>query len=52
MVGNDELEDLYAAGSIGMNTYLVTDWMLPCPDHPHTGARGTFEELLEFLAAL
>ena len=52
MVGNDELEDLYAAGSIGMNTYLVTDCLLSCPDHPHTGARGTFEELLEFLAAL
>ena len=52
MMGNDELEDMYAAGSIGMNTYLVTDCLLPCPDHPHKGAHGTFEELLEFLEAL
>ena len=52
MVGNDEREDMFAASAAGLNTFLLTDCLLPCPDHPHKGARGTFPELLEFLAAL
>ena len=52
MVGNDELEDMYAATSAGMSGYLVTDCMLPSSDHPWEGNRGTFKDLLKFLAAL
>ena len=52
MVGNDEREDMYAASAAGLNTFLLTDCLIPCPDHPHEGPRGTFPELLEFLENL
>ena len=52
MVGNDEREDMYAASAAGLNTFLLTDCLIPCPDHPQSGPRGTFPELLEFLKNL
>lgn len=52
MIGNDELEDMYAATSIGMSAYLVTDCLLPSTEHPWDGPKGTFLEMLEFLRAL
>lgn len=52
MIGNDELEDMYTASSLGMDCYLVTDWMIPREGYTWTGKKGTFVELLEFLAFL
>ena len=52
MVGNDEVEDMYAASAAGLKGYLVTDCLLPSAEHPWAGPRGTFPELLELLAAL
>ncbi len=49
MIGNDEKEDMYAASSIGMNCYLVTDCKIPCEEHPWNGASGDFASLLEVL---
>lgn len=52
MVGNDELEDMYAASSVGMNCYYVTDNAIPCREHIWDGERGTFAELVEYLCGL
>lgn len=49
MVGNDELEDMYAGTQAGLNGFLVTDCLIPSPDHPWNGPKGTFRELVELL---
>jgi len=49
MVGNDELEDMYAAGLAGIDGYLVTDCLIPSEEHPWNGPRGSFAEMLEYL---
>ncbi len=49
MIGNDEREDMYAAGLAGMDGYLVTDCLIPCPEHPWSGPRGSFADVLEYL---
>lgn len=53
MIGNDEEEDMYAACTVcGMDGYLVTDTMIPSKDHPWTGPKGTFAELIKILNEL
>ena len=52
MIGNDEREDMLCASSLGMDCYLVTDCMIPCPDHPWQGKKGTFAEMVEMLKSL
>lgn len=52
MIGNDENEDMYAASSLGMRCYLVTDCLLPSRDHPWQGERGTFSGMVEMLINL
>ena len=52
MIGNDENEDMYSASSVGMDCYLVTGSDIPCAEHPWTGRRGSFDELIEFLKGL
>lgn len=53
MIGNDENEDMYAAGQAGIRSrYLVTDCLLPSEEHPWTGRRGSFAELVEMLRSL
>ena len=52
VVGNDEREDMYAASSIGMNCFLVTDCMIACEEHPWNGERGNFEDLIKKLENL
>lgn len=52
MVGNDEREDMYAASSIGMNCFLVTDCMIADAEHPWSGERGSFEDLIRKLETL
>ncbi len=49
MIGNDELEDMHCASSLGMQCYLVTDWMIPREGFSWNGPKGTFEELIEYL---
>jgi len=51
-VGNDEREDAFAASSIGMDCYIVTDNVIPCEEHPWNGRKGTFAELVEYLREL
>ena len=52
MIGNDENEDMYAGTQAGMHCWLVTDWMIPCREHPWEGPKGTFEQTLEMLGKL
>lgn len=52
MIGNDELEDMYAASSAGLDGYLVTDCLIPCARHPWQGKRGSFAEMIEYLKTL
>lgn len=51
MIGNDETEDMYAASQIGMQTFLVTDCLIASENHPYTGERGTFADLVAKLKA-
>ncbi len=52
MIGNDVKEDMQPASRIGMDTYLVTDWMIPDADQPWEGKQGSFQDLLEMLENL
>lgn len=49
MIGNDVGEDMLAAGSLGMETYLVTDCLIPAKNGEYTGPSGSFAELVEYL---
>lgn len=52
MIGNDEGEDMHPCVSLGMDTFLVTDCLIPDSSHLYTGRKGTFTELLAFLKDL
>ncbi len=53
MIGNDEEEDMYAACTVcGMDGFLVTDTMIESKEHPWTGARGSFSDLIDMLNKL
>lgn len=52
MIGNDEKEDMWAAAQAGIEGFLVTDNLIPSPEHPHTGLRGSFAELLQWMETL
>ena len=52
MIGNDEREDIFAASSIGMNCYLVTDNLDSAPDCEINCEKGSFEDLIEKLKTL
>ncbi len=53
MIGNDEEEDMYAGCTVtGMDGFLVTDTMIKSKEHPWTGRRGTFKELIQMLKEL
>ncbi len=49
MVGNDELEDMYAANAAGLHCLLLTDHSLPSAEHPWAGARCSFAEFFDRL---
>lgn len=51
MIGNNAQEDAQAAGSAGMNTYLVTDWLICEGDLPKC-PQGSFSELIDYLERL
>lgn len=52
MIGNDETEDMQAASSIGMHTWLVTDCRIPARSGSWDGPKGSFSELTEYLRTL
>ena len=53
MIGNDEEEDMYAACTLcGMDGFLVTDTMIESKEHPWSGPRGTFKDLIKMLEEL
>ena len=52
MIGNDENEDMYAAGLTGMSCFLVTDHLILCREHPFSGKRGSFTDMITFLDEL
>ncbi|MBQ3489033.1 MAG: HAD family hydrolase [Clostridia bacterium] len=48
MVGNNEIEDIAAAQSLGMDTFYLCDYPVSKGEGPET-PKGSFEELLAFL---
>jgi FMN phosphatase YigB (HAD superfamily) len=51
MVGNNTDEDIIPAQSLGMDTFLLTDFLICNGERPETPSGG-FEELVAFLQAL
>ena len=51
MVGNHTEEDVVAAHSVGMQTFLLTDHAIVKGEMPETH-KGSFEELIEYLKSL
>lgn len=50
MVGNDVEEDIIPAVSLGMSTFLVTDWLINKKGRDFTGyPHGDFDALIRFL---
>jgi len=52
MIGNDDEEDGWAASSLGMDVYLVTDCRIPSKARPWQGRMGSFTELMDWLKGL
>ncbi|AIZ36697.1 HAD family hydrolase [Parvimonas micra] len=52
MIGNDERQDIFAASSVGMNCYLVTDYLYTYPECKVNCEKGSFEDLIEKLKTL
>lgn len=52
MIGNDELEDMYAGTQAGLACYLVQNWAILNREHPWKGEKGSFEEMVEMLKSL
>ena len=51
MIGNDEREDMYACSLAGIAGYYVTDCAIPFEGHNWDGERGSFAELVDYLAS-
>jgi len=52
MIGNDDLEDGYAASQIGMECYLVTDCRISSEKYLWKGQSGSFADMLAMLENL
>ena len=52
MIGNDERQDIFAASSVGMNCYLVTDYLYAYPECKVNCEKGSFKDLIEKLKIL
>jgi FMN phosphatase YigB (HAD superfamily) len=52
MIGNDESDDMMGASAVGMDCFLVTDYLITCDTYKWEGERGTFEQLINKLTAL
>ena len=51
MIGNNAEEDIRAAQSLGMDTFLLTDFLICEGERPDTPS-GSFEDLIAFLRAI
>ena len=49
MIGNDELEDMYTASSLGMDCYMISDSEILREGLFWQGKKGTFKELVAWL---
>lgn len=52
MIGNSEDEDMHAAASLGMDTFLVEGFVKAAKEKPYEGKRGTFVEMISYLKSL
>lgn len=52
MIGNDEMEDGYAASKAGLDVYICTDSIIPSKEKPWQGEKGTFADMLKMLEGL
>ena len=52
MIGNDEKEDGYPCGLLGIDCYIVDDCLIKSDEHPYIGKRGSFVDLIDFLKEL
>lgn len=52
MIGNDEKEDMLCATMAKLDCYLIEDTMIPCKEHPWTGDRGSFADMVKMLENL
>lgn len=52
MIGNDYDEDVRAAKSLGMQTFLVTDYLINRQNHELDCMYGSFDELIDYLKIL
>lgn len=52
MIGNNVQEDVLAASSVGMDTFLVTDWLINRTGEEVTCPQGCFEAMVEYLKTL
>ena len=52
MIGNDEYEDMYASSVVGFDTYLVLGYEILSKDHPYSGKKGGFKEMIEMLEGI
>ena len=52
MIGNDESDDMMGASAVGMDCFLVTDYLITCDTYKWEGECGTFEQLIDKLTAL
>ena len=52
MIGNDEYEDMYASSMVGFDTYLVLGYEILSKDHPYSGKKGGFKEMIEMLEGI
>ena len=51
MIGNNTEEDIFPSQSLGMDTFLLTDFLIAKGEFPDTPS-GNFGELIAFLRAI
>ena len=52
MIGNDVNDDMIPAREAGLDTYLVTDWVILKEGYEWSGKQGSFCELIKYLENL
>jgi len=52
MIGNDVQEDSEAAGSLGMSTYLITDYLINREEKSLSCPHGSYADMVEYIRLL
>ncbi len=52
MIGNNVQEDVEGAAAVGMDTYLVTDWLMNSKPELPNCPRGSFLEMIDYIKNL